>query len=68
MKELRLSVEDSVYDKFIDFVRILPQDQVRVIEGEVPGSRMKRRFFSDDAGLKHSDLLYFSEFWESVGS
>jgi len=67
MKSLVLNVNDNVYEKVIDFLKLLPQNKIRIVE-EIPCSKelaaeIKKRKREIAAGK----VLTHDELWDHAG-
>jgi len=67
MKSLVLSVDDNVYEKFINFLKIFPQSKFKIVD-EIPCSReLEKELKKRKKEIASGDVLTHSEIWENAG-
>ncbi len=67
MKSLVLNVDDNVYEKFINFLKIFPQNKFKIVD-EIPCSKeLERELKKRKNEIASGKVLTHSEIWENVG-
>ena len=67
MKSLVLNVDDRVYEIFVNFLKIFPQNKLRIVE-EIPCSKeLARELKKRKKEVANGQVLTHSELWEDAG-
>jgi hypothetical protein len=67
MKSLVLNVDDNVYEKFVNFLKIFPQTKFKIIE-EIPCSHeLERELKKRKKEITDGKVLTHDELWENAG-
>lgn len=67
MRSLVLDVDDNVYDKLVNFLKILPKNKIRIVE-DIPCSKtLEEELIHRKEEISAGEVLAHDEFWESAG-
>lgn len=67
MRSLVLNVDDTVYDKVVDFLKILPENKIRIMEEIKCSQQLKEELIERRKEIAQGDTLSHDEFWGSAG-
>ena len=67
MKSMVLNVDDSVYDKLVDFLEILPQDKIKIVEDITCSKQLVEQLADRRWEVVDGNTLTHTEFWEEAG-
>jgi len=66
MKSLVLNIDDNVYDKFIDFLKIFPQNKFKIVD-EIPCSKeLERELKKRKKEIAKGEALTHDEIWKNA--
>ncbi|MCU0289237.1 MAG: hypothetical protein MUF15_22930 [Acidobacteria bacterium] len=67
MKSLVLDIDDNVYEKFINFLKIFPKNKFKIIE-EIPCSKeLERELKKRKKEIASGHVLTHKKIWENAG-
>lgn len=67
MKSLLLTVDDNVYEKFVNFLKTLPPNKFKIVE-EIPCTKkLERELKKRKKEITDGKVLTHNEFWEDTG-
>ncbi len=67
MKSLVLSVDDNVYEKFVNFLKIFPQSKFKIVD-EIPCSKeLEKELKKRKKEIASDNVLTHSEIWKNAG-
>ena len=67
MRSLVLSVDDTVYDKLVNFLKILPESKIRIIEEIKSSNQLEEELFERRKEITEGETLTHDELWGSAG-
>ncbi|MGD2092020.1 MAG: hypothetical protein PVH61_37970 [Candidatus Aminicenantes bacterium] len=67
MRSLVLNVDDTVYDKLVNFLKILPENKVRIMEEIKCSKQLKEELLERRKEIAQGDTLTHDELWGSTG-
>ncbi len=67
MKSLVLNIDDNVYEKFLNFIKIFPKNKFKIVD-EIPCSKeLERELKKRKKEIASGEVLTHSEIWENAG-
>lgn len=67
MRSLVLNVDDNVYENFINFLKILPQNKIKIVE-DIPCSKeLETELKERKKEIANGKVLTHDELWENAG-
>jgi len=67
MRSLVLNVDDTVYDKLVNFLKILPENKIRIIEEIKCSKQLEKELVERRKEIAEGDTLSHDELWGSAG-
>jgi hypothetical protein len=67
MRALVLNVDDKVYDKLVNFLKILPGDKIKIVEEVLCSKKLERELTERKKEVTTGETIAHEEFWGSVG-
>jgi hypothetical protein len=67
MKSLVLNIDDNVYERFLNFIKIFPKSKFKIVD-EIPCSKeLERELKKRKKEIASGEVLTHSEIWENAG-
>ncbi len=67
MRSLVLDVDDTIYEKLVNFLGILPKNKIKVVEDIHCSKRLEKELIERKREISRGETLGHDEFWESAG-
>ena len=67
MRSLLLNVDDTVYDKLVSFLKILPENKVRILEEIESVKQLEEELIERRKEIAEGETLSHDELWGSTG-
>ena len=67
MRSLVLNIDDTVYDKLVSFLKILPENKVRIIEEIESVKQLEEELIERRKEIAEGDTFSHDEIWGSAG-
>jgi len=67
VRSLLLNVDDTVYDKLVSFLKILPENKVRILEEIESVKQLEEELIERRKEIAEGETLSHDELWGSTG-
>jgi hypothetical protein len=67
MRSLVLNVDDNVYENFINFLKILPQNKIKIVEDIPNTEELERELKERKKEIANGKVLTLDELWGNAG-
>lgn len=66
MRSLVLNVDDTVYEKLVNFLKILPENKLKIIEEIKCSKKLEQELIERKKEITNGDTLTHDELWGSA--
>jgi hypothetical protein len=67
MRSLVLNVDDTVYERLVNFLKILPENKIRIIEEIKSNKQLEEELIVRRKEIAEGETLTHDELWGSAG-
>lgn len=67
MRSLVLNVDDTVYEKLVNFLKIMPKNKIRIVEEIKCSKQLEEELLERRKEIAEGDTLSHEELWGSTG-